>query len=40
MSAVFDKPSLYQRTLPLLQGFDGLLAFAVFLLACAGRLIM
>jgi rod shape determining protein RodA len=40
MSAVFDKPSIYQRTLPLLQGFDGLLAFAVFLLACAGLLIM
>lgn len=40
MSAVFDKPSLYHRTIPLLQGFDGLLAFAVFLLACAGLLIM
>ncbi len=40
MAAVFDKPSLYRRTLPLLQGFDGLLAFAVFLLACAGMLIM
>ena len=40
MSAVFDKPSLFQRTLPLLQGFDGLLAFAVFLLASAGLLIM
>ena len=40
MSAVFDKPSLYRRTLPLLQGFDGLLAFAVFLLVCAGLLIM
>ncbi|ABM38697.1 rod shape-determining protein RodA [Polaromonas naphthalenivorans] len=40
MSAVFDKPSLYQRALPVLQGFDGLLAFAVFLLACAGLLIM
>lgn len=40
MSAVFDKPSLYHRTVPLLQGFDGLLAFAVFLLACAGLLIM
>ena len=40
MSAVFDKPSLYARTLPLLQGFDGLLAFAVFFLACAGLLIM
>ncbi len=40
MVAVFDKPSLYQRTLPLLQGFDGPLAFAVFLLAGAGLLIM
>ena len=40
MSAAFDKPSLFTRTLPLLQGFDGLLAFAVFLLACAGLLIM
>jgi rod shape determining protein RodA len=40
MSAVFDKPSVFQRTLPLLQGFDGLLAFAVFLLASAGLLIM
>ena len=40
MAAVFDKPNFYQRTLPLLQGFDGLLAFAVFLLACAGLLIM
>ncbi|OGA96234.1 MAG: rod shape-determining protein RodA [Burkholderiales bacterium RIFCSPHIGHO2_12_FULL_61_11] len=40
MSAAFDKPSLFQRSVPLLQGFDGLLAFAVFLLACAGLLIM
>ena len=40
MSAVFDKPSLFRRALPLLQGFDGLLAFAVFMLACAGLLIM
>ena len=40
MSAVFDKPSLLRRGLPLLQGFDGLLAFAVFLLASAGLLIM
>ena len=40
MSAVFDQPSFYKRTLPLLPGFDGLLAFAVFLLACAGLLIM
>ena len=40
MAAVFDKPSLLRRALPLLQGFDGLLAFAVFMLACAGLLIM
>ena len=40
MAAVFDKPSLFQRTLPWVQGFDGLLAFAVFLLACAGLLAM
>ena len=40
MAAVFDKPSVFQRTLPLLQGFDGLLAFAVFLLASAGLQIM
>ncbi|WP_372824865.1 rod shape-determining protein RodA [Polaromonas sp.] len=40
MSAVFDKPSIFQRAAPMLQGFDGLLAFAVFLLAGAGLLIM
>ncbi|MHB1250498.1 MAG: rod shape-determining protein RodA, partial [Polaromonas sp.] len=40
MAGVFDKPSLFRRTLPLLQGFDGLLVFAVFLLASAGMLIM
>ncbi len=40
MAAAFDKTSLSQRALPLLQGFDGLLAFAVFLLASAGLLIM
>ncbi|HSW18759.1 MAG TPA: rod shape-determining protein RodA [Ramlibacter sp.] len=40
MSAVFDKPSLWQRAAPLLQGFDGPLAFAVFLLACAGLMTM
>jgi rod shape determining protein RodA len=40
MAAVFDKPSLFKRTIPLLSGFDGLLAFAVFLLASAGLLIM
>ncbi len=40
MAAVLDKPSLWRRTAPLLQGFDGPLAFAVFLLACAGLLTM
>jgi rod shape determining protein RodA len=35
MSAVFN-----QRAAPMLQGFDGPLAFAVFLLACAGLLTM
>ena len=40
MSAVFDKPSLFKRAAPLLSGFDGPLAFAVFLLASAGLVIM
>ncbi len=40
MSAVFDKPSLFRRLAPLFDGFDGPLAFAVFLLASAGLLIM
>jgi rod shape determining protein RodA len=40
MSAVFDKPSLFQRAAPMFKGFDGPLAFAVFLLACAGLMIM
>jgi len=40
MAAVFDKPPLRRRVGPLLQGFDGPLAFAVFLLACAGLLTM
>ena len=40
MPTVFDKPSLWQRIKPLFQGFDGPLAFAVFMLACAGLLIM
>ena len=40
MAAVFDKPSLLKRVAPSLQGFDGPLAFAVFLLACAGLLTM
>ena len=40
MAAVFDKPSLFKRVAPLFGGFDGPLAFAVFLLASAGLLIM
>lgn len=40
MAAVFDKPSLFRRVAPLFSGFDGPLAFAVFLLASAGLLIM
>jgi rod shape determining protein RodA len=40
MASVFDRPSLWRRASPLLRGFDGPLAFAVFLLACAGLLIM
>jgi rod shape determining protein RodA len=40
MAAVFDKPSVLQRVMPMFQGFDGPLAFAVFLLACAGLLTM
>ena len=40
MAAVFDKPSLLKRASPLFSGFDGPLAFAVFLLASAGLLIM
>ncbi len=40
MAAVFDKPSLLQRIAPMFQGFDGPLAFAVFLLGCAGMLTM
>ena len=40
MSVVFEKPTLWRRLSPLLQGFDGPLAFAVFLLASAGLLCM
>ena len=40
MAAVFDRPPLLQRLTPSLRGFDGPLAFAVFLLACAGLLTM
>lgn len=40
MAAVLEKPSLLQRVAPFVQGFDGPLAFAVFLLACAGLVTM
>ena len=40
MSAVFDQPSLSRRLLPAVQGFDGWLAFAIFLLVCAGLVTM
>ena len=36
MSVAFEKPSLWQRVVPMLRGFDGPLAFVVFLLAAAG----
>jgi rod shape determining protein RodA len=40
MSAVLHQPSLLRRVLPVFQGFDGFIAFAVFLLCCAGMLTM
>ena len=40
MSAVFDKPSLLQRILPLFRGFDGILVLLCLLLAGAGLLAM
>ena len=40
MPIVIEKPSLLQKVLHLLHGFDGPLAFAVFLLACAGMITM
>ena len=40
MVAVIEKSSLWQRAAPLVRGFDGPLAFAVFVLACAGLLTM
>ncbi|UJB66672.1 rod shape-determining protein RodA [Acidovorax sp. YS12] len=40
MSAVFDKPSLAQRILPLFRGFDGILVLLCLLLAGAGLLAM
>ena len=40
MSAVIEKPPLWRRLAPLVEGFDGPLAFAAFILACAGLLVM
>lgn len=40
MSAVFDRPSLWQRTRPILTGFDAPLVFAALLLAVAGLVTM
>ncbi len=40
MATVFTRPSLWRRVVPWFHGFDGPLAFAVFLLACAGLLTM
>ena len=40
MPTVIHKPSPFQRLMPLLKGFDGPLAFGIFLLACAGLLTM
>ena len=40
MVAVIEKPSLLQRFAPLVRGFDGPLAFAVFFLACLGLVTM
>ena len=40
MSRVIEKPSWSSQILHLFEGFDGPLAFAVFVLACAGMLIM
>lgn len=40
MVAVIQKPTLGQRVSGLVEGFDGPLAFAVFVLACVGLMIM
>ena len=40
MASPFSQPSLRQRIAPWFVGFDGPLAFAVFLLACGGMLTM
>ena len=40
MSLVFERPSLMRRLSPWFAGFDGPLAFAVFILVCGGLLTM
>jgi rod shape determining protein RodA len=40
VSAVFDQPSVWQRIKPVLFGFDGMLSFAVLLLAAFGLMTM
>ncbi len=40
MSLVFQRPSLLRRLSPWFSGFDGPLAFAVFILVCGGLLTM
>jgi rod shape determining protein RodA len=40
MSLVFERPSLSRRLSPWFSGFDGPLAFAVFILVCGGLLTM
>ncbi|MBV5322448.1 MAG: rod shape-determining protein RodA [Ilumatobacteraceae bacterium] len=40
MSLVFERPSLWHRLSPWFTGFDGPLAFVIFLLACAGLMVM
>ena len=39
-ASVFDRPSIWRRVSPLLRGFDGPLAFALFLLGCVGLVTM
>ena len=40
MPVVFETPPFWRRVIPLFRGFDGPLAFAIFLLGCAGLLSM
>jgi rod shape determining protein RodA len=39
-ASVFQKPTMMRWLMRLIEGFDGPLAFAVFLLACLGLLVM